>query len=85
MTKDELRRFNEAAPLLGNVLARASKPVVRNSHKLQKDDADTCGRWVAARIMNADMPLHKFVDNMMAGKGTPDQAVTDYTYQFLRK
>jgi len=85
MTKAELQRFNEAGPLLQNVLARASKPVVRNSHKLQKDDADTCGRWVAARIMNSDMPLHKFVDSVMKGKGTPDQSVTDYIYQFLGK
>jgi hypothetical protein len=66
-------------------LAGARKPVVHNTHKLQADDADTCGRWVAARIMNAEMPLHKFVNEMVGGGATPDQNVTSYTYQFLHK
>ena len=85
MTKTELEKFNELTPLLGNVLSRARKPVVHNTHKLQADNADTCGRWAAARIMNADMPLHKFVDEFMHGGGTPDQNVTNYTFGFLHK
>jgi hypothetical protein len=67
------------------VLHGSNKPVIHNNHRLQKDDADTCGRWVAARIMNMEMPLYKFVDAMVQAPGTPDQAVTRYIYPFLGK
>lgn len=59
--------------------------MVHNTKKLQADDADTCGRWVAARIMNAEMPLHKFIDQMVGGGATPDQNVTNYTFGILHK
>lgn len=68
-----------------NVLHGARKPVIHNTYKLQKDDADTCGRWVCARIMNMTMPLEKFVDLMVKAPGTPDQSVTSYIYPFLGK
>jgi hypothetical protein len=70
---------------LGKVLSAARKPVVYSKYKLQADDADTCGRWAAARIINAEMPLHKFADEMMSGGGTPDQNVTAYTFDLLHK
>jgi hypothetical protein len=67
------------------VLHGSNKPVIHNNYRLQKDDADTCGRWVAARIMNMEMPLYKFVDAMVQAPGTPDQTVTRYIYPFLGK
>ena len=85
MTAAELEKFQEAQPLLGNVLRKARKPVRHSTYKLQKDDADTCGRWAAARILNADMPLHKFVGEMTGGGATPDQNVTTYTFKLLHK
>jgi len=85
LNKTELDRFDQESPLLTRVLNGANKPVIHNTYKLQKDDADTCGRWVCARIMNMEMPLHKFVDMMVEAPGTPDQAVTRYIYPFLGK
>ena len=85
MTKDEIARFNEATPLLTTLLGKGSKPVFHNKTKLQKDDASTCGRWAAARIMNMEMPLPEFIGKMKGGAGSPDQNVTAYTYSFLHK
>jgi len=59
--------------------------VVHNTHKLQADNADTCGRWAAARIINAEMPLHKFIGEMVGGGASPDQNVTNYIYSILHK
>jgi len=85
LDKSKLVEFNESAPLLTELLARGNKPVVHNTTKLQNDDADTCGRWVAARILHANEPLHTFVSLMKGGRGTPDETVTAYTYGLLRK
>jgi len=85
MTKDELAKFNELTPLLKNLIGKGSKPVIHNTTKLQHDDASTCGRYAAARIMNTDMPMEEFVAHLKSGPGTPDQKVTAYTYQFLHK
>jgi hypothetical protein len=85
MTSAELKRFQEATPLLSKVLHNAKKPVVHNKYKLQADDADTCGRWAVARIKLMHLPLHSFVAKMTGGSGTPDQNVTKYTYSLLKK
>ena len=85
LNKADLDRFDQESPLLRNVLRTARKPVIRNKEQVQADDSDTCGRWVAARIMNAEVPLHKFLTSMVGGGGTPDQNVTRYIYQFLQK
>jgi len=81
LDKKELLEFDESAPLLSNLLAKGNKPVNHNTTKLQRDDADTCGRWVVWRILNANIPLHKFVELMKgSGKKTPDDLVTELTY-----
>lgn len=85
MTEAELARFNEATPLLKDLLAKGDKPVIHNRTKLQKDDASTCGRWAAARIINSEMPMEEFVSHLKRGSGTPDQNVTAYTYNILHK
>jgi hypothetical protein len=85
LTKDELAKFNELTPILKDLLAKGSKPVVHNTTKLQNDKSAVCGRYAAARVMNADMPMEEFVAHLKSGSGTPDQKVTAYTYQFLHK
>jgi hypothetical protein len=85
MTKDELAKFNEVTPILKDLLTKGTKPVVHNRTKLQDDNSSVCGRYAAARVMNAQMPLEEFVAHLKSGPGTPDQKVTAYTYQFLHK
>ena len=85
LTKEELAKFNEATPLLKDLLAKGHKPVIHNTDKLQKDDASTCGRWAMARVINSEMPMEAFVEEMKSGPGTPDQNVTAYTYNIIHK
>jgi hypothetical protein len=85
LSKEEKLEFDQTAPLLSELLAKGHKPVTHNSTKLQHDDADTCGRWVAARIMNMRMPLPEFVARMKGGSGTPDQTVTLMISRILGK
>jgi len=86
LDKNTLMEFNETAPLLSQLLSKGDKPVIHNTVKLQQDSSDTCGRWISARIMNANMPLDKFVQMMKAsGGGTPDEAVTRMTVRALGK
>jgi hypothetical protein len=85
LTKPQLEKFDQTEPLLKELLAKGNKPVIHNTVKLQKDDAATCGRYAVARILNQDMPLKEFVAEIKEGSGTPDQNVTAYTYNFLKK
>lgn len=59
--------------------------MIHNTDKLQKDDASTCGRWAMARVINSEMPMEAFVEEMKSGPGTPDQNVTAYTYNIIHK
>lgn len=79
LSESEKQEFNEAGPILKTLLSKGSKPITHSTYKLQKDDADTCGRWAAARVMLADLPLTEFVKRMTGGAGTPDQQVTSFT------
>ncbi len=80
LDKKELLEFDESAPLLSALLAKGDKPVAHNTTKLQSDDADTCGRWIVWRILNANTPLPKFVSKMKGSGKSPDDLVTKLTY-----
>ena len=78
--------FHETQPLLSNLLLNGKKPTIHNTHKLQNDNADTCGRWVCARVLNADKSLPEFIRQMTGGgSGSPDEKVTNYTVGLLHK
>lgn len=38
-----------------------------------------------ARVINSEMPMEAFVEEMKSGPGTPDQNVTAYTYNIIHK
>jgi hypothetical protein len=85
LTKSELERFDQTAPLLKDLLSKGNKPMTHNTTKLQKDDADTCGRWVAARLLNKQVPLKTFVAKMTGNGRSPDENVFEYTFNLLHK
>lgn len=72
----KLLEFGETAPLLSKLLKGRGKEVIHNTKKLQKDDADTCGRYVAARINRASTPLPDFIRELTANGRSPDVNVT---------
>ena len=85
LDEKRLMEFGQTLPLLSILLQKGNKPVNHNTSKLQANDANTCGRWVVWRILNAATPLDTFVSEMKSGGGTPDQTVTKRTYGILDK
>lgn len=84
----KLASLHETLPLLGDVLKAAEQqriPVEHNTHKLQKDTLDTCGRHVCARLMNADKSLADYLAFLKQCGGTPDEAVTRITFSKIGK
>lgn len=76
LDKSSLLEFGQTAPLLSRLLKGEGKKVIHNTKKLQKDDADTCGRYVAARIVRASTSLPDFIEELEAGGRSPDVNVT---------
>jgi hypothetical protein len=85
LDEKKLMEFGQTLPLLSILLKKGDKPVVHNTSKLQENHADTCGRWVVWRILNAKTPLDSFVSQMKSGSGTPDEKVVELTYSILDK
>jgi hypothetical protein len=79
LDKRQLIEFDQAAPLLSNLLKGKGKPVIHNTKKLQSDTADTCGRYVAARIVQAATPLKQFVVELTSNGQTPDENIIEMT------
>lgn len=79
LDKHKLMEFHETAPLLSILLRTSGKKVMHNTHKLQEDTADTCGRYVAGRIARADTPLHQFVADLTSNGRSPDVNITEMT------
>jgi hypothetical protein len=77
--KRQLEQFEQTAPLLSNLLKGKGKPVIHNSKKLQADTVDTCGRYVAARIVQAATPLKQFIAELTSNGQTPDQNIIEMT------
>jgi hypothetical protein len=69
-------------PHLSVLLYNSGYPIEYNHTKLQekRSDISTCGRHVACRINNRNMPLNEYVKALTSQKGlTPDQVVTIIT------
>ena len=88
LTEDRLTSLHEAAPLLGDLLDGATKSgysVEHNTHKLQHDDSNTCGRHVACRLMHRDKSLANYVSYLRSLGPDFDKTVTQLTYDVLHK
>jgi hypothetical protein len=92
LTKEQLEELGQGERYLYNLLSKSGIPVYYNKVEYQKDkqDINTCGRWVAARLNNKNMSnaeFNNFVKDSMKEYGvkTPDDWVALYTYSFLGK
>lgn len=79
LDKKQLMNFDQTAPLLSNLLKGKGKPVIHNTKKLQSETADTCGRYVAARIVQAATPLKQFIAELTSNGQTPDENIIEMT------
>jgi hypothetical protein len=84
LSRDDKIEFNQCLPHLSNLLKKGTKRIIHNTAKLQKDDANTCGRWASWRALNMGVPLGEFC-TIMKSNGSPDLYVTKCTYDLLGK
>ena len=69
-------------PYLTELFLKSPYNVIYNDYKLQKinkQNNNTCGRWVALRIQMKDIKLNKFVKLMTTNKYNPDTMVSMLT------
>jgi len=85
ISKKKRVALDEVAPAFHILFRQGRKQVSYSTAKLQRTDADTCGRWVIARLKNADKKLDDFVEYFTSGPQTPDEKVTEYTFKILHK
>lgn len=62
LNMDEERAITQEHHLT-NIFKNSRKPIVDNSKKLQalREDINTCGRWVVARLLLRDLELGPFI------------------------
>lgn len=75
---DEELAITHENPFLKQLLNASKKEIINNTTKLQrfKENINTCGRWVVARILLHHLSLEKFIEEV-TNLGYPnDESVT---------
>jgi hypothetical protein len=92
LTKEQLDSLGEGEPYLYNLLKASGYKVFYSTYPYQsdKDNINSCGRWVVARLMNKDLTNKEFYhfvfsDMKKLGLKTPDDWVAIYTSRYLGK
>jgi hypothetical protein len=84
---DEEEDLNGQSPTLTRLLQASGLPVFYNTHQYQKlrDDIATCGRWCAIRLHYKDKTEDQFNRIVKRFKGTPDEFVAAFVYNFIKE
>jgi hypothetical protein len=92
LSQEQLDDLGEGEPCLMNLLKASGAKVYYNTVKYQKDkdDINTCGRWITARLICKDMSNQQFynmVQEQMKEMGvkSPDDWVSLFTHSLLGK
>ena len=92
ISQEQLDDLDESEPYLMNLLRESRCKIFYNTVKYQKkkDDYNSCGRWVVARLICKDMTDKQFynlIQSQMKEKGIKemDDWVAIFTYDFLGK
>lgn len=92
LSEEQLDDLDEGEPYLMNLLKASGYKVYYNTVKYQtdKNDINTCGRWITARLICKDMSNQQFynlVREQMKEEGvkSPDDWVALFTYNLLGK
>lgn len=75
---DQELHYTHAEPLLKNILSTCTKKLISNTKKLQrfKENINTCGRWIAARILLSHLTLIEFIQEVTLLGHPNDETVT---------
>ena len=79
--------LDEEQPYLTRLLRSSGRKVYYNQHPFQsdKDDVNTCGRWVVSRLLLRKKTLPQFYKYIMSGGMKPDDFVSALTFKILGK
>ena len=74
-------------PVLTALLKASGMPVFYNSHQYQtqRGDVATCGRWCAARLHYKDLSETEFQKVIKKFKGSGDDFVAAFVFNFIKK
>jgi hypothetical protein len=90
LTEDKLEELGQDTPLLTNLLRKAKAEgykIIINRHRFQKDkdDINTCGRHALTRLIFKKLSLPQYKAMIDKSKLSPDEFVSLYTLNFLKK
>lgn len=87
LSKNKLRELNQDKPLLMNLLRASGKKVFYNTYEFQEDrkGINTCGRHCTVRLLYKDLDLYKYYKLIKNSKKTPDEFVSEITFDIIKK
>ena len=87
VSQEQLVALGEDRPYLMDLLKKSGYHVYYNTHPYQKDKSDfnTCGRWCVARLICKDMTNQQFYNIATKSGHSPDDWVSQFTYEMLGK
>ena len=79
--------LEEEKPYLTKLLREKGLPILYNKHKFQEenDDVSTCGRHCAVRLLFKDLSLPEYAHMIERSGMSPDQFVSQLTFQLIKK
>lgn len=87
LSKEKLRELDEEKPHLTRLLRNSHLKVYFNTYDFQEDkqNVNTCGRWVVARLLYRKKTLRQFYNIVMNSGLKPDDFVSALTFQIIKK
>lgn len=87
VSKEKLKELGESEPYLWDLLKKSGRKVYYNTHAYQSDknDVNTCGRWVVARLICKDASNLQFYNIVKKSGYKPDDWVALFTHEILGK
>jgi hypothetical protein len=85
--KEKLKQLGQDKPLLMNLLKNSGLKVYYNAYPFQidKTDINTCGRHCCVRLLYKNLNLDEYYNLIQETNITPDEFVTNITYEILKK
>jgi hypothetical protein len=87
LSKAKLKELDEEKPYLTKLLRASNMKVYFNTFAFQADkqDVNTCGRWVVARLLHRKKTLREFYNMVVKSGMKPDDFVSALTFEILKK
>lgn len=79
--------LDETRPYLQNLLRASGHSISynRNPFQIDKPGINTCGRHCVTRLAHSDLPIDEYKALIKSSGMSPDDYVTEYTYNELHK